>query len=180
MTAPQKPRFPSKNQRSDADFIKSLDRDSRPGLAGLSLGPADEIVRRGRVLYAKHGRTGMFAAALIGIGALAFIFFFKGPNDCTRTPVRERAYEAIRSQKEQVSGEEIGRQFRGTPFRCNDLASPQGTLISVREHTGEPIIWFVDAEGTPRNVNLLAQAWTPALDAAPRLPEDALKRMRDE
>ena len=165
------------SSRSDAAWFAELDRDERS--------PEDEDGWRAlldRVRRIRPGRHAKVAIAVLGVAALTAMvvpFVYRGPNDCRRTPERARAYGAIRSQRDNVGGEEIGRRFRGEPFKCADLVSPSGVLVSVKEETGEAIIWFVDGAGEAHNVNLLAKAWTPALTPAPTLPADALQRIRE-
>ncbi len=110
---------------------------------------------------------------VLGAGATGFLLLYRGPSDCRVNPERKRAFEMVTAQQVAVSGETVKRRFAGEAFRCADLAEPAGVLVTVNEDTGDPIIWFVDGAGA-HNVNLLAQAWTPALTPAPPLPGEAL------
>lgn len=160
--------------RSDAAWFAELDQagDDQDGWRGV-------VARVRRVRPGRHAKRALGALAVVAVLGIGAKLLYKGPTDCRRTAERQRAYRAVRTQRDNVAGEEIGRRFRGEPFRCADIVSPAGVLVSVKEETGDAIIWFVDGGGEAHNVNLLAKAWTPALTPAPTLPADALQRIRE-
>lgn len=123
------------------------------------------------------------AAVVVGIiGALAavgggiFALTYRSPTDCRASAARQGAARTVGAQRDAVGQQPLSRRFDERAFRCIETTAPAGVLVAARDG-GEPVVWFVDSTGVPHNVNLLAQAWTPGLSAAPVLAPAVIARL---
>lgn len=108
-------------------------------------------------------------AGLVGVLVLAggIYWFMDSRKGCGATERRRDALAIIMEQGDQEAGTLVKERFPDRKaYRCIDHAGPRGILVSVSEDGGDPIVWFVDYNGRPLNVNLLAVSWTPKLGAA--------------
>ncbi|GAC1656487.1 MAG: hypothetical protein NVS4B3_22260 [Gemmatimonadaceae bacterium] len=117
------------------------------------------------------------ALGALAIGALLWTLFYRGPTDCRKGSVRRAAIDKLLKQGDPISGLTVGSRYSATDFVCSDVPTPIGVLLSAHEGAGGVMIWFADERGDLRNVNLLAEAWTPRLDAAPVIPKEVLDRV---
>ena len=118
----------------------------------------------------KYGAPAAIATAVIFASLAGWAWYKQSREGCGATDDRRRAVQTIMAQGDSTAGTRVGERFPDRKqFRCAELAEPQGILISVKEDSGDPILWFVDQAGTPLNVNLLAASWTPRLGAGPNV-----------
>jgi hypothetical protein len=123
-------------------------------------------------LMRRHRRLVLGAGAVL-TAVLAFAIFYPSPTGCTNTPERKRAMRAVVSSKDPVTGATLDGRFDPDDLACRDTSRPRGVVVSARESSGESVVWFFDASGVGHNVNLLAQAFTPAFKPAAVLPPEA-------
>ena len=129
--------------------------------------------KRNRILI-KLG-TGLVTGVIIAAGALWYMDSRKG---CGATERRRQAVDIVMEQGDQEAGTLIKERFPDKKaYRCLDHAGPRGILVSVSEDSGDPIVWFVDNNGTPLNVNLLAVSWTPKLGPGPTISAKNLAKV---
>ena len=123
--------------------------------------------RRNRLLI-KLG-TGL----VIGVvTAAATLWYMDSRKGCGANERRRDALAVVMEQGDPEAGTLIKERFPDKKaYRCAEHAGPRGILVSVSEDSGDPIVWFVDNNGTPLNVNLLAVSWTPKLGPAPTISE---------
>ena len=118
----------------------------------------------------RYGGGGAIATAVVFASLAGWAWYKQSREGCGATDDRRRAVQTIMAQGDAASGTLVGERFPNRKqFRCSELAEPRGILISVKEDSGDPILWFVDQAGTPLNVNLLAASWTPRLGAGPNV-----------
>jgi hypothetical protein len=129
-------------------------------------------------LFRRHKRMVVGGGALL-VAALAAVVFYPSPTGCTNTPERKHALEAIVSSKDPVTGATLDGRFDPDDMACRDSSRPRGVVVSAREQSGEAVVWFIDASGAGHNVNLLAQAFTPAFTAASSLPPEAAQALTE-
>jgi hypothetical protein len=123
-------------------------------------------------LLRRHRKPLTWVGATLAV-VLALVIFYPSPTGCTNTPERERAMRAVVSSKDPVTGATLDGRFDPDDLACRDTSRPRGVLVSARESSGESVVWFFDAAGAGHNVNLLAQAFTPAFKPAAVLPPEA-------
>lgn len=129
--------------------------------------------KRNRILM-KLG-AGLLTGVIIAAGVLWFLDSRKG---CGATERRRQALATIMEQGDQEAGTLIKERFPDKDlYRCIDHAGPRGILVSVSEDGGDPIVWFVNNDGVPQNVNLLAVSWTPKLAAAPNFSDKDIAKV---
>ena len=126
----------------------------------------------------KYGGTAAVATA-VAFGSLATWAWYKHSREgCGATDERKRAVQAVMAQGDSAAGTAVGQRFpERKQYRCAEMAEPRGVLVAVKEDTGDSIVWFVDATGTPLNVNLLAASWTPRLGAGPPVEATDIARV---
>lgn len=129
-------------------------------------------------LWRRHSRIVVGAGALI-VAAVGLMVLYPSPTGCTNTPERKRALQAIVSSKDPVTGATLDGRFDPDDMACRDSSRPRGVVVSAREQSGEAVVWFIDASGSGHNVNLLAQAFTPAFTAASSLPPEAAQALTE-
>ena len=118
----------------------------------------------------KFGAPAAVATAVVFAALAGWAWYKQSREGCGATDDRRRAVQTIMQQGDSAAGTYIGSRFPDRKqFRCADMSDPKGVLIAVKEDTGDAIVWFVDPSGTPLNVNLLAQSWTPRLGAGPEV-----------
>ena len=109
--------------------------------------------------------TGIVTAAVV-------LWYMDSRKGCGASERRRQAVEIVMEQGDHENGTLIKERFPDKKaYRCADHAGPRGVLVSVSEDSGDPIVWFVDNNGTPLNVNLLAVSWTPKLGPAPTISD---------
>ena len=135
-----------------------------------------EVQAKRAELRKKLARIGLYVGGALFVVVGAWILF-KPPVECKRGTERARAFAALRGIKDAQTNQPVLDRFEDGMFQCADVDSPAGTLIAVRENPDageESMIWFVPKDGSPQSVNLLADAWTPRLGAAPNFTPETL------
>jgi hypothetical protein len=123
-------------------------------------------------LLRRHRKVVTWVGATL-VAVLAFVTLYPSPTGCTNTPERRHAMRSVVSSKDPVTGATLDGRFDPDDLACRDTSRPRGVLVSARESSGESVVWFFDAAGAGHNVNLLAQAFTPAFKPASVLPPEA-------
>lgn len=111
--------------------------------------------------------------------ALGAFVFTRPPTGCAASPARRSALEKIAEYRDRANGEPLDRRFPRKGFHCDDVSSPTGVLVAAREtEDAAPVIWWVDAKGTPHNVNMLALAFTPDFPTAPEIANAEIAKVQ--
>ena len=130
--------------------------------------------KRNRILM-KLG-AGLVTGVVLAAGILWYMDSRKG---CGANERRRQAVDIVMEQGDPGAGTLIKERFPDRKaYRCLDHAGPRGILVSVSEDSGDPIVWFVDNNGTPLNVNLLAVSWTPKLGPGPTISPKNLAKVQ--
>ena len=149
---------------------------AKPGAKPAAQGQPATAIQAWKRLARKHPRlVGSAGAAVVLL--LAFAILHHPVTACTNTPQRKRAMLAVVNSKDPVTGATLDGRFDPDDLICRETDEPAGVLIAAQEKSGEPVVWFIDANGAGHNVNLLAQAFTPAFKPAAVLPPEAAQAL---